>query len=186
MYKASKGVLGETSCEHSMTGVAPTPQLKPLDSKRMLTDTHRYRRLLLHVFQAPQDLASSLFLLPPVHTSYLHCARLHGSHRDRRKWRSIMRDLQRVLAAWGRGQKCLFGKVMSLCNCQGLVRVGIQMAEREVGRSSCKRPLQWKQVPCEVVQPLKEKKTPQTFDVAELLKKRLIWSEENDICSCVM
>lgn len=53
-------------------------------------------------------------------------------------------EICRVLAAQGTGQKWLFGKVTSVCNCQGLIRVGTQMAGREVGGSSCEGPLKWK------------------------------------------
>lgn len=40
-----------------------------LDSKWVLTGTHRYWRLLLHIFQASQNFASPLFPLPPFHTA---------------------------------------------------------------------------------------------------------------------
>lgn len=114
-------------CKHSIPRVAPALQIKLLDSK--LTDTHRYWRLLLHIFQPSRNFASSLFPLLPLHTSSFHCARLCGNHGDNK---GFVKRIARM-RHWT--------EMFAWKDIECLVRVSLQKL-REVGGSSCKGPLQ--------------------------------------------
>jgi len=99
MHKTSKGVLAESSFKCSTTKIPPAPRLKPLDSERVFTDTGGCQKLLLCIFWAPQDFASSLVPLPLLHVGSLCCARLCGSRRDRRRQRRRTGDFAESLGS---------------------------------------------------------------------------------------